>query len=811
MAERKYQAIINQMSLEEKCAMLSGGETFATRKFERYGIPSMQLSDGPHGLRKQDAGANHLGLGGSVAATCFPTAATVANSWDPALGELIGEAIGEEAAAQEVSVVLGPGLNMKRNPLCGRNFEYFSEDPYLAGKLAAGYIRGIQKNGLSACPKHFAANNQELQRMASDSILDERTFREIYLTGFEIAVKEGKPKSIMSAYNLINGVYANENPHLLQDILKKEWGFNGIVVTDWGGSNDHAKGVACGSTLEMPAPGGDSIRELKKAVEKKTLKERDVDDRLEELLELIYETQKVVSQKTTFSVEHHHQIARRAAEESLVLLKNEDHFLPLKKGSKVAVIGDFAETPRYQGAGSSIVNPTKLDTILNRMDESELEMAGFAKGFCRQDKEDRVLLQEAENLAGKADFVLFCMGLDEMKESEGLDRKNMQIAANQIRALQAVEKVNHNVVVILSAGSAVEMPWLENCRALLFACLGGQAGAGAVLDALTGKINPSGKLAETYPIRYEDTPSCHSYPGKAKTSEYREGIYIGYRYYDTAGLEVTFPFGYGLSYTGFAYSKLTVDRSRITCVITNTGDCDGAEIVQLYVHRAAKNDGHRIFRPEKELKGFRKVFLKAGESKPVTIELDEKAFRFYNCKKNCWETEGGTWQILVGAGSRDIRLTAELEVEGTQENPYQGTNLPSYESGKVSQVSDEEFSRLLGHEIPQAKLHGMLDRNVTFGQLIHGRSPIGWIVWCVLTLMLRISEKSGKPNLNLLFIYNMPLRALAKMTGGGFSMGMVDGLVMEMNGFWVIGLLRTLFEALKNIVGNAALEKRLQG
>ena len=503
----KHADIIQTLDLEQKCALLSGGTVFDTRALPGKNVPSITLSDGPNGVRKQAGAADHLGLNPSVPATCFPTSATVANSWDPALGEAVGEAMGEEAAAQEVSVLLGPGLNIKRSPLCGRNFEYFSEDPYLAGKMAAGYVRGIQKNGIAACPKHFAVNSQELRRMASDSIVDERTLREIYLTGFEIVVKEAKPKTIMSAYNLINGTYANENAHLLKDILRKDWGFEGAVVTDWGGSNDHALCVKNGSTLEMPFPGDDSVRELMKAVESGKISEADVDARLDELLELVLDTKAAVeAAPRTFDADAHHALARRAAGESIVLLKNEGGILPLKAGEKVAVIGDFAKTPRYQGAGSSAVNSIKVDSFLDCLTESGLVSAGYAQGFERQGKANDTLKQEAVALAQNANVVLLCMGLDEIKESEGIDRSNMKLAQSQLDLLAAVAAVNPNVIVLLSAGSSLETEWLRDCKALVYGCLGGQAGAGALVDVLTGAVCPSGKLAETWVNGYDDSP-----------------------------------------------------------------------------------------------------------------------------------------------------------------------------------------------------------------------------------------------------------------------------------------------------------------
>ena len=802
----KHTDSITKLNLEQKCALLSGDTVFTTRGYKNAGVPSITLSDGPNGVRKQAGAADHLGLNPSVPATCFPTAATVACSWDPALGEEIGRAMGEEAAAQEVAVLLGPGLNTKRSPLCGRNFEYFSEDPYLSGKMAAAYVRGIQSEGISACPKHFAVNSQELRRMASDSVVDERTLRELYLTGFEIVVKEAHPKALMSSYNLINGIYANENAHLLQDILREEWGFDGAVVTDWGGSNDHALGVKNGSTLEMPAPGGDAVRELLAAVQSGKIAEADVDARLDELLTLVLDTHAAVERHSrSFDADAHHALARRAAGESVVLLKNDDALLPLAEGARVAVIGDFAETPRYQGAGSSAVNSIKVDTFLDCLNDSGLHSVGFAPGFDRQGKPDAAKQAEAVALAAEADAVLLCLGLDEIKESEGLDRADMKLADNQIELLQAVREANPNTVVIVNAGASLETPWLAHCKALVYGALGGQAGAGAMVDVLTGKINPGGKLAETWANAYADTPARDHFAGPGRTVQYREGLFVGYRYYQTAGVPVAFPFGHGLSYTQFVYSDLHADAHSATLTVTNTGDRAGAEIVQLYV---AKPNAE-IFRPAQELKAFAKVQLAAGESKTVTLTLDDKAFRYWNTRTDSWEVEGGTYELRVGASSADIRLTAAVEVIGTDAlNPYAGKALPHYQSGKVQTVPDAEWETLLGRPIPADRVK--IDRNMTLGELNHGRSPLGWLVWAVLTALLNASYKKGKPDLNVLFQYNMPLRALAKMTNGAISMGMVDGIVMEVQGFWLIGLVRVIFEAVKNVILNAQLENRLR-
>ena len=790
--------VIAKLSLREKCALLSGATVFETHALPNKGVPAIWLSDGPNGLRKQAGPADHLGLNPSEPATCFPTAATVANSWDPALGEEIGKALGEETASYRVNVILGPGLNTKRSPLCGRDFEYFSEDPYLSGKLAAGYVRGIQSVGVSACPKHFAANNQELRRMASNSVLDERTLRELYLTGFEIAVKEGRPKCIMTSYNRVNGIYANENHHLLQDILHGEWGYDGAVVTDWGGSNDHVEGVREGSTLEMPCPGFGSAKRLMQAVEEGRLPESAVDARVDELLELVFTTDAAVkAAPKRFDRDAHHALAHRAAAESVVLLKNEDDLLPLKPGQSVALIGDFAQTPRYQGAGSSSVNATRVDNLKDAAEADDITLAGFCAGYERSGTPNPAFVEEAAALARKADVVVLCMGLDESSESEGLDRSHICIPENQKQLLEAVAQANENLVVVLSAGSVVETGWVSRCKAVLHAYLGGQAGAGAIMDVLTGRVNPSGKLAETLPLTYEDTPAARYFPGKQQNVEYREGLYIGYRYYETAHVPVRYPFGYGLSYTTFAYSDLKADADKVTFTITNTGSRAGAEIAQLYV---AKADA-AVFRPEKELKGFAKVFLQAGECKTVTIPLDDKAFRYWNVKTDRWETEGGSYQLLVGASVQDIRLRAEVSVQGTgAPDPYAGKAVQCYRTADIKNVPDAAFEALLGHAIPEDKPH--IDQTMTLGELNHSRSPLCWLAWAVLHTLLKRSSREGTPDLNLLFQYNMPVRALAQMTGGMVGQETVDGIVMEAKGFWIIGLLRALIGFGQNAVSN---------
>ena len=783
----KYESIISKMSLEEKALMMSGKNTWQTVDFENYGIPSMTMSDGPHGLRRQAGAGDHLGLNASLPATCFPTAASVANSWDENLGEEIGAALAEEAVTMGVNVVLGPGLNIKRSPLCGRNFEYFSEDPYHAGKMAAAYVRGIQSKGIAACPKHFAANSQELRRMANDSVVDERTFREIYTTGFEIAVKEGKAKTIMSAYNEVNGVYANENSHLLQEILVDEWGFDGCVISDWGGSNDHALGVQNGSHLEMPGTGRSGMRDIVRAVQDKTLKEELLDQRLDELLSVIFATHNATERArgTTFDVEAHHELARKAAEESIVLLKNQDHILPLKPGTKVTVIGDFAKTPRYQGAGSSMVNPAKKpEAVLEVLESSGLTVVAYEQGYVRNRPAKMKLLRKAKEAAKDADVVLFFGGLDEISESEGLDRKHMMLPDAQGMLIDEISTVNENIVVVLSAGSAIEMPWHQYVKGIVHGYLGGQAGASAMVNVLTGKVNPSGRLNETYSIHYEDTPCYHYYPGKERSSEYREALYVGYRYYTTIGKNVRYPFGYGLSYTTFRYCNLKLSEQGATFRIENTGNVTGAEVAQLYVGK--KSD--TVFRPVRELKGFKRVVIEPGEEKEVTIPFDDKTFRFYDTRTNTWEIESGEYQIMIGTDAQTMQLQAPMQVAGTvAEGPYRKDEMPEYFSGKVKAVGDEAFEKLYGRPVPDGSWSGEIGINDAVCQLYYGKGIFGKVFYGILRLMLKISDWRGKPNLNALFNYNMPIRGYAKMTGGFVTMEMARALTEMANGHRIKG------------------------
>ena len=795
---------INSLTLEEKAAFLQGWSTWTSYEKKDSGIPVCFLSDGPHGLRKQAGAGDHLGLNASIPATCFPTAATMANSWDEALGEELGRALGREAAANGVNVLLGPGLNMKRSPLCGRNFEYFSEDPYLAGKMAAAYIRGIQENGVAACPKHFAVNSQELRRMAMDSVVDERTLREIYLAGFEIAVKEGKPRSIMSSYNKVNGTYANENAHLLKEILRDDWGFDGFVVTDWGADNDHALGVKNGSNLVMPAPGPDAAIGLVNAVKEGRVSEADLDERLKELFRVLVSANEAMKKAPkSFDKDAHHALARKCAEQSIVLLEN-DGILPLDRNAVVGIIGDFARNPRYQGAGSSMVNPTRLDNLYDCLRAAGVSIAGYAQGFDRRKPNpDQKLIDEAVRVAEAAPVVLLCVGLDEIAESEGMDRSNMELSKGQRELIEAVCKVNRNVVLVLSGGSPFVIP--GSFRAAIHGYLGGQAGAGAMADALLGKVNPSGKLNETWPLQLEDTPACAYFPSKERTAEYREGLYIGYRYYDTANIPVRYPFGHGLSYTTFLYYDIHAEKDRVTFTIANAGAWDGAEVAQVYV---SCKDGN-VFRPQKELKGFAKVFLKAGESRTVSVSLDDKAFRYFNVKTNRWEVESGIYTISVASDAAHVRLSANIRVEGTNAPAPYGA-LPGYESGRITRISEEEYRDLLGHPIPDGHWGGELTRNDAICQLYYAKTGAARLVYKILTHMKEKSEAKGIPDLNILFVYNMPFRALAKMSGGLMSDRMVDDVVLLVNGHFWRGLGRLIGDFFRNRRANKAFMRKIR-
>lgn len=795
--------MIENWTLLEKAALLSGKNVWESRDLPRRGVASFFMADGPHGIRKQLGAGDHLGLNASVKATCFPTSATIACSWDVELADEVGHALGREARALDVDVLLGPGLNLKRSPLGGRNFEYFSEDPYQSGKLAAAFVRGIQAEGVAATPKHFAANSQELRRMASDSVVDERTLRELYLTAFEIVVREASPKALMTSYNMVNGTYAHENRHLLTEILRDDWGFDGVVISDWGGSNDAASAIAAGANLEMPAPGLDSVRQLVDAVQQGRLDEAALTQRAAEVVRLALEARS--NPKPQIDFDAHHALARKAAEQAMVLLRNEDDFLPLAPGAKVALIGDMAATPRYQGAGSSAVNPTRVSNAKDVIEASGIDLVGYAQGYRRHSETDEALQREAVALARKSDVIVLYLGLDEVSESEGVDRRHIFLPEAQLSLVRALAAVNQNIAVVLSAGSVVDMEWADQTRAILHGYLSGQAGAEATVRVLTGEVNPSGKLAETHPMALTDTATFGRFPADGRPSIYREGLFIGYRYSDASRRGIRYPFGFGLSYTTFSYSDLQLSDEGAEFTITNTGTVAGAEIAQLYV----STQGSAIVRPEKELKGFAKVHLEPGESRRVEIAFDRYTWRHFDAETGSWITEAGTRQVIIAASAQDLRLSGELNVAG--ESISATVDPDQLRSAMLRGLTDAEFSDWLGVTVPQDALPAELDRNDPLGDLRHAKSPLGRVAHWVLDLMRRRSEAKGEPDLNIAFLYNIPFRAIGKMTGGTINDEMVDGIVTLANGHHLRGLRMVLggFRRNRRTVKN--LTRQLEG
>jgi len=667
--------IISQLTLEEKASLCSGRDFWHTKAVERLGVPSLMMCDGPHGLRKQAGEGDHLGINVSIETNCYPTASALASSFDRQVLEALGTALGRECQAQNVAMLLGPGLNMKRSPLCGRNFEYFSEDPYLAGELGVAYIRSLQDEGVAACVKHFAANNQETRRMSGSSQMDERTLHEIYLPAFEAAVKKGKTRSVMCAYNAINDVFCSENKLLLNDILREKWGYDGFVVTDWGAVKDRVKGVQAGLDLEMPGGGGTQDEKIVEAVKNGTLAEEDLDKVVRNMLKFVSDYLENRRPDAALDRETNSILSGELAAKCAVLLKNEGGILPLKN-EKVGFIGEFAVRPRFQGAGSSHINVPHAVSAL----EAVGDKVSYAQGYDvhREDNAEALLTQAVELAKEVAVAVIFA-GLPDSYESEGGDRDALAIPENQNRLIEAVAAANPNTVVVLHGGSAMELPWLDKVKGVLYMALGGERVGSAAVKLLYGEISPSGKLSETWPRKLSDNPSYLNFPGEDGRPIYAEGIFIGYRYYDKKEMDVLFPFGYGLSYTQFAYSDLKLDKSEmpdtdtlsVTCKVKNVGTVPGAEVVQLYV----RDEESSVRRPIRELKGFDKVFLNPGEEKEVSFTLDKRSFTYYEAKVHDWFVESGRFYVEIGASCRDIRLSAPVIVNGTTELPVHVTRL----------------------------------------------------------------------------------------------------------------------------------------
>lgn len=692
----KYEKIINKMTLEEKASLCVGKDYWHSQNIERLEIPNITMSDGPHGLRVQKKEADNLGINESEISTCFPASSTVANTWNKKMAYSLGKALGEEATYEDVDIVLGPAINIKRSPLCGRNFEYFSEDPYLTGIMGTEYVKGLQENGVGACVKHFAVNNQENRRRTINAVVDERTLREIYLKAFEMIVKQADPLSVMSAYNKLNDRYCTENKELL-DILKKEWKFNGIVITDWGAENDRVEGLIAGNELEMPGGRGDGVNEVVKAVKESRVSEQYLDEIVDRILDVTFKVKKR-KKIEKYDREEHHRIALNIAEEAVVLLKNEEEILPLKK-QKVALIGDMAKNPRYQGAGSSTINPYKLENAYDCLKQESIQFE-YAKGYGRiETQEDEEYRKEAVKIAKENDIVVIFVGLTENYESEGMDRTTLELPKNQNNLIEEISKVNSNIVIVLSNGSPITMPWKDKVKAIITGYLGGEAGGKAIVNCLLGKVNPSGKLTETYPNCLEDTPCFENYPGTEASVEYQEAIYVGYRYYDKNNTNVLYPFGYGLSYANFEYSDLKINKLEenveVSFKIKNIGNIEGKEIAQLYISEQNPN----IFKAKKELKGFEKVDLKPNEEKEIKITLTSDDFSYYNIETKKWSVEEGKYDVLIGKSSRNIVLQQEIFVDSKDTNITKKYG-KHYQNGNIQDVTLGEFEELLGRKIP---------------------------------------------------------------------------------------------------------------
>lgn len=790
--------ILAMMTLEEKAAICDGADFWHLKGMEKYGFPSIMVCDGPHGLRKKDYSKTGDSLSNSVPAISYPTAATTAASWDPELLREMGVALGKKCLKEEVGVLLGPGINMKRSPLCGRNFEYFSEDPILAGELAASFIEGVQSQGVGTSLKHFCANSQETRRMTCDSVVDERALREIYLTAFEIAVKKAKPWTVMNSYNKINGFHGSENRHTQLEILRNEWGYDGVVVSDWGAVNDRVLGFNNGNDLEMPSSAGSGTKKIVDAVKSGAISEETLNERALNMLNLIKKAVDGAKPGYAYNDADDQPFARKVAAQSMVLLKN-NGILPLKKSGKIAVIGELARTPRYQGAGSSHINPTKLDNALEEIQKLGFDVE-FAQGYelkQKKAKNNAALAAEAAALAAKCETVVLFIGLTDEYEAEGFDRTHMNLPAAHDALVAEILKVNKNVVVVLAGGSPVEMPWNDGVAAILNSYLGGQAGAGAVADIISGAVNPSGKLPETYPMTYADTPAVNNFPGNPASVEYRESVYIGYRYYDKAKKAVRYPFGYGLSYTTFEYSDIKLDKTAmnendtltVSFRVKNTGDVSGYEIAQLYV--ADKES--TIYRPEKELKAFKKVWLNPGETKEISLVLNKRAFAFYNVNISDWCVESGDFDILVGASSADIKLSATVNVSGTTENiPDYSAVAPVYYTGNVQSVPTEQFIAVLGRELPPTNYDPNRKLSIcdTFESCACTKN--GARFYKILSTLIPAGFAQA-------IALQTPFRDFISMSGGVMSEDMANGLVM-----WISGEKGGIRKILKGIPGAIA-------
>lgn len=786
----KHSDIVKKLSLEQKAAFVSGYDYWHLEEAPELGLPKINVTDGPHGLRK----ANHeqkskgVDLSNSYPATCFPPASTSGCSWDPELLEKQGEALAEECLQHNVSVILGPGTNIKRSPTCGRNFEYFSEDPLLAGKCSAALINGIQSKGIGSSLKHFAVNSQEAFRMIVNEVVDDRALREIYLTAFEIAVKEAQPWTIMNSYNRINGVYSSENHWLQQEVARGEWGFKGLFVTDWGSSVDRIPGLQNGTDLEMPSSGDYNTKLIIDAVRSGKLDASVLDERVDNVVDLIIKSKPALEKKYKYDVEAHHKLAAKVAESSMQLLKNDDKILPFKHNQKIAVIGEMAKSPRFQGAGSSVINPTKIDNTVDCLRNLGADIT-YSRGYEKtKDQINNDLVKAAVEAAQNADVAVVFAGLTEEFEGEGYDRLDIDMPKSHNALISQVAKANPNTVVVLAGGSVVSMPWVNEVKGILNSGLGGQASGTAVTNILMGNINPSGKTSETYPLSYSDNPTFGFYPGGPVTSEHRESVYIGYRYYDSAKKDVLFPFGYGLSYTTFKYSSLKLssdsisdtEELKVTFKIKNTGDMAGAEIAELYV----TDKESTIFRPEKELRAFKKVFLEAGEEKTVELSLSKRAFAFYNVEINDWYVESGAFEILVGSSSRDIKLSKEVTVKSSAADakiPDYKATAPDYYNN-VANITRDDFKAVYGElPNPERDFSKLIDKYCCLDDAAHTKWG-GKIVKLITNIMSKNgSSANGDGKMLAAMATQIPVRNFLAMSMGVMSPEMLEGLLEVLN------------------------------
>lgn len=774
---------VKDLTLEEKASLMSGENFWNTKPIERLDIPGIMLTDGPHGVRKQGGKADHLGLNKSLEATCYPTASTLANSWDEDLLYEVGELLGAEAAHHDISVLLGPGINVKRNPLCGRNFEYFSEDPYLTGKLASSMIVGMQENNISACVKHFAVNSQEHVRMSIDEIVDKRALHELYLEAFRMTIKDAGVKALMTSYNRVNGIYANEHPYLLKDVLKGKWNFDGLVVTDWGGNNDRVEALRMGNQLEMPSASGMTDEDIVKAVKDGSLDEKILDENVESYLRFVDSVKDPKAK--IFDLDLFHNKAIEAAKRSIVLLKNEAHVLPLDKDASIALIGDFAETPRYQGAGSSLVNPTKLISLRDSLEGYDY---AFAKGYHRFGKYRNRLFNEAMKIAREKDIIILSLGLDESREAEVVDRSDMKLSSVQLDLVFELAQLNKPLIVLLSGGAPIEIPFADDVDAIVHGYLGGQGSGEAMRQVLFGEYNPSGRLAETYPLDYSDVISSQYYPGNIINSQHRESIFIGYRQYDYLKQDVRYEFGYGLSYTDFSLSDLQVNGDEVSVNVKNTGNCSGETVVQVYVGHKDSN----ILRAPQELKGFKKLALDVSEEQRITIKLHEHAFKHFDVNSNQWETEAGDVEIKVGFSSRDIKLKETVSVQGI----VYDKNIPDgYQSDKLKEVTQTQFEALIEQKIaPDVydKSKALDYNSIILETKYH--SGFGKFINGIIDVTHHTLLKMSKPIAanNVIFAQNLPFRGMARMSNGLVDMDMLDGIIMMFDKQFAKGLNHTL-------------------